>query len=135
MFAKLRASCPWLAVGLVMLVIFGLSAQPHSAEFTARFFGPYNHAVRKLAHFTEYAVLFTVLAVALRRAYSRLSAASIAVISLAVSVVFAASDEFHQIFVAGRTPALSDVWLDSCGALLAASIWLSWHARTKWWRR
>jgi len=31
-------------------------------------------------------------------------------------VFYAFSDEFHQLFVSGRGPQLSDVWIDSAGA-------------------
>jgi len=52
---------PWLIVGLVVLTIFGLSHQPHSAEFTQRFLGQYNFIARKAAHCVVYAALFMAL--------------------------------------------------------------------------
>ena len=36
----------------------------------------------------------------------------------AFCVGFACLDEYHQSFVAGRTPAKKDVFIDSCGAFL-----------------
>jgi VanZ family protein len=30
---------------------------------------------------------------------------------------YAASDEFHQVFVSGRSPLIVDVLIDTCGAL------------------
>ncbi|MFA7707803.1 MAG: VanZ family protein [Candidatus Pacearchaeota archaeon] len=40
------------------------------------------------------------------------------------SIVYAISDEFHQLFVVGRTCSLSDVLIDSIGILLAGLIYL-----------
>jgi VanZ family protein len=127
MSQKLRSLAPWLLVGLVMLVMYSFSAQPNSGEFTAQFFGHYNHLVRKIAHFSEYAVLFLVSTFAFRRLWSNLSAGWIALVCLALCVAFAAGDEFHQSFVPGRTPLVSDVLLDSFGALFAGFLWLAWR--------
>lgn len=63
-------------------------------------------------HFTEYAILAFLLHRAIRNPW--------AVIGIAVA--FAASDEFHQTFVADRGGLASDVVIDSCGALLATGI-------------
>lgn len=67
--------------------------------------------VRKTAHFTEYAVLFWLLL--------RGPMAGRPYMALGVCVVYACLDESHQIFVAGRTPSLWDVALDSTGALFS----------------
>lgn len=41
-----------------------------------------------------------------------------------LATAYAASDEFHQIFVPGRTPKVTDVMLDSAGVLLGLGIML-----------
>jgi VanZ family protein len=38
-------------------------------------------------------------------------------------VLYAFSDEGHQLFVPGRTPSLYDVALDSSGALASRLLW------------
>ena len=47
-----------------------------------------------------------------------------ALIGLAVAVAYGAVDEFHQGFVAGRSAAVTDVLIDSVGALLGITAWL-----------
>jgi VanZ family protein len=72
-----------------------------------------HHLVRKLGHFAEYLVLGVLLYRALDgAAFSR----RIALRALALAAVFAAGDELHQYFVAGRTAAVWDCVIDASGA-------------------
>jgi len=79
-------------------------------------------------HMTEYAILVSLAVVALRRGRvgSQLSSIWLAFV---LSVVFAASDEWHQTFVPGRDGNLGDVFIDTGGALLAALYWSSQQRR------
>lgn len=72
------------------------------------------YPVRKLAHMTEYfllavAVSFPFYVYGLRGFPLMLTAGMIC-------VAFAAGDEYHQSFVAGRGPSVKDVMIDSVGA-------------------
>ena len=73
-----------------------------------------HHFIRKLGHFTEYLILSVLLYRALRggRRWS-LQAAATAVV---VAGLYAVLDEFHQLFVPGRTAAASDCLIDVSGA-------------------
>lgn len=83
--------------------------------------------IRKLAHFTEYAILAVLWFRGLTRsALARRPTA--AWIALLISVVCAIIDETHQSFVPSRTGSVRDIMLDSSGAL-AAIVW----ARLGWW--
>ncbi|MGH7781149.1 MAG: VanZ family protein [Candidatus Binataceae bacterium] len=130
--ATVRAETPsllseWLPVVLWIAVIFTLSTSAFSAANTSRIIDPIllwlvpgispisldvAHAlVRKCAHFTEYAVLYWLLAHGplARRPY----------LALLICVAYAFLDEGHQIFVPGRTASLYDVALDSTGAVFS----------------
>ena len=48
-------------------------------------------------------------------------------ISLIICVLFAASDEFHQTFVAGRTGRPLDVIIDSIGAIFGLLFYSTYH--------
>lgn len=74
-----------------------------------------NYAVRKLAHFLEFAVLMCLTMRAFQYGFLRLRARSALSSSLAV-VLFAVGDEVHQAFVPGRSAAAADVLIDVCGA-------------------
>ncbi len=77
--------------------------------------------VRKAAHFTEFAALgaavFVHVALTDRAKRGSLRMLRAALIALPFSVLYAASDEVHQLFVAGRAGAFTDVLIDSAGAL------------------
>lgn len=74
-----------------------------------------NHIVRKSAHFMEYALLAFFIAFHLH--VIRMKKLAKNLLPILISAVYAASDEFHQIFVDGRGPQVRDVLLDTTGAI------------------
>jgi VanZ family protein len=74
-----------------------------------------NHIVRKNAHFFAYFILAILLQHALRT--SGLSGWRVFAWALSISVVYAISDELHQLFVPGRVAQVKDVLIDTAGAL------------------
>ena len=76
-----------------------------------------NFLIRKQAHVTEYFLLAFFIFRALRP--TRFRPVSRTLIGAFIGVLYAASDEFHQVFVPGRTPAVHDVMIDSVGVMIA----------------
>ena len=79
-----------------------------------------HHLFRKTCHLTEYAIFGWLVWRAIRRPVRNdLRPWSWAEAGLALAVVFAyaASDEFHQMFVPTRTPLVTDVLIDTTGGL------------------
>ena len=77
-----------------------------------------NYPVRKLAHFTEYFILGLLLYQYLKFfkfKYSYVYAGLIA-------ILFACSDEYHQLYVSGRTGQIKDVIVDASGVIIALII-------------
>ncbi len=73
------------------------------------------HAVRKTAHFTEYALLGVSFLLPLGGKFKNsLTAPAIAVL---LSAAYACTDEIHQLFVAERSGQFTDVMIDTSGAL------------------
>ena len=70
--------------------------------------------IRKTAHFTEYMLL--AASVALPLYVYGLRGIALVLLAGTFCVGFAALDEYHQSFVAGRGPSKRDVFIDSCGA-------------------
>ena len=117
-----------------MALIFSASSDAHSFQHSSRILAPVLrwlfpqmsddtvHLVvlvaRKGAHLTEYAVLALLLWRALRRPVAndarpwnwRLAGGVVALVCL-----YAATDEFHQLFVPSRTAHVSDVLIDTAG--------------------
>ena len=99
----------------LMAVIFAFSAMPSDST---------HHSVvifvlRKIAHFSEYALLLALWFRALR---GRLGIDRGLGAAYAIVVAYAATDEFHQTFVHGRTGTPRDVLIDAFGALVAALV-------------
>ena len=77
-------------------------------------------AIRKMAHMTEYGILFFLWMLPL----GKISKGKW--LALSVSVIFAASDEIHQSFIPGRVASVFDVAFDSLGSGIALAISLFW---------
>jgi len=91
-----------------------------------------HHVIRKCGHFTEYFILSLLLLRGIRGP-NRGTKLAWALLAIALVACYASVDEFHQRFVPGRTPAVSDVLLDTTGGataqLIAALAVLLGHLR------
>ncbi len=74
----------------------------------------YVYPIRKLAHFTEYAVL-GILLVNFINEFKILSI-KVIIISVILCMLYAISDEIHQLFSAGRSARILDVFIDTLGS-------------------
>lgn len=91
------------------IVYWFLSYLP--GEYTQDTVAILDHLLRKAAHFT----LYFILGCSLTGCYRRQRRVPTALAVLLTGAALAGLDEFHQMFVDGRGPALSDVFLDTCG--------------------
>ena len=97
---------------LLMAVIFFLSAQPNLSSGL----GTIDLVGRKIVHMSEYGLLFLLWLRALGWR-APLAAA-------AITVAYAATDEWHQTAVAGRHGSPVDVLIDATGVAIAWAAWL-----------
>ena len=128
----------WLPAALWMGVIFAMSAMPGDVsgdtsgrlmklllwllslllgqEAAAGIPADVLHLlIRKGAHMAEYAVLLLLYHRALRMEQAKRPG----LCALILCAAYAATDEFHQGFVAGRGPGVIDVGIDTLGAGIA----------------
>ena len=91
-------------------------------NFSADTLEAWHHIIRKGAHFTEYAILGMTVVYAFGERLKK--AVRIISVALAICAFYAATDEFHQTFVDMRVGSVSDVLLDSVGALTGIVIFL-----------
>ncbi|SDZ78329.1 VanZ like family protein [Oribacterium sp. KHPX15] len=131
---------------LWMLVIFLMSSQPaddstetslYVGETIGKVFVPgytgwspeeqiefaehIDHPVRKAAHATEYTVLGILLFMTCRSSFGMNLKDSFRIAFL-TGTIYAATDEFHQLFVPGRAGMISDVLIDSMGVLFGCLV-------------
>jgi len=129
----------WLPVFIWLGVIFVASTDLMSAEHTSRFIVPFlrwlkpdispealasiHFIVRKCAHLGEYAVLALLLLRAAIFMTNLKRSLAILFVSVWIACLFvAATDEFHQTFVASRGASARDIMIDSGGAILGLLI-------------
>ncbi len=74
------------------------------------------YPVRKYAHVFEYFVLFVLLFLYLD--CYKISFKNKLIYALIISILYACSDEVHQLFVEGRDGRVIDVIIDSCGSFI-----------------
>jgi VanZ family protein len=136
----------WLPVLGWLVVTFIGSTNVLSVPNTSRFIVPFllwlkpgmTHeatwgiivVMRHGAHVGEYAILALLMWRALRWSTSiSMRMSTMCGVILLACALFAASDEFHQIFVKSRTPSVRDVLLDVAGASLGLLIAASFANR------
>lgn len=112
----------WVAVAVCMGVIFYFSSQPATLSqsvsdrlaFLLRLpFGSF--IVRKAAHFLEFAGLAVLVFNALYSSFRKFRPFT----AFAITAAYAATDEFHQLFVEGRACRFFDWTVDCSGAAAA----------------
>ncbi|MBQ9278981.1 MAG: VanZ family protein [Lachnospiraceae bacterium] len=108
-----------IAVGHVVVPEFEKQSKEKQMEFAARI----DHPIRKCAHATEYAVLGMLFVGVV---YSKKKSVKKFILKpLIWCAVYASTDEFHQLFVEGRSGQPLDVLIDSLGALLGILVVIS----------
>lgn len=88
-------------------------------SITQKIFKP----LRKFSHFFEY-LLLGVLVYSLLCEYS-ISTKKRILFTILFCVFYASTDEFHQLFVSGRTAKVIDVCIDGCGATVGTLLYLA----------
>lgn len=81
-----------------------------------------HHLIRKSAHFIAYLILGVLVMNALRRSEIKLQKSI--VITLVICVLYAISDETHQLFIPGRSGEVRDVFIDSSGAATGIGVYV-----------
>lgn len=137
----------WTAVLFWLILIYTLSDQPatQSSDLSEKItkviietveriapanFGDYStvnlvaqfhHLVRKNAHFFIYLVLGILAMNAIKR--SGRNSMRLVFLILWICILYAISDEVHQLFVPGRSAQVTDVLIDSAGLIMGIGMY------------
>ncbi|WML46685.1 VanZ family protein [Neobacillus sp. PS3-34] len=140
---------PWILVVLWMILIFNMSAEPAtqsnklSTGITEKVIETVekthlvtdlnkekiNHIIRKNAHFSIYLVLAILVLNAFRKSEKLVGKRLF--LALGICVLYAISDEIHQLFVIGRGAQVKDVFIDSAGAAVGIGIYFAVQKKLK----
>lgn len=123
---KIYVAISWVLVFACMVAIFCLSAQTanDSAELSGSFIRAIfqligielpQEGIRTVAHMLEFMGLSLL---AFNAVYATWKKKMTPVIAFGGTVIYAITDEIHQIFVPGRAFQISDILVDSTGALI-----------------
>ena len=85
--------------------------------------------VRKVGHFSEYAVLGVLSARAFVSSANEFVQQHWFQVALFLILCYALLDEFHQSFVPSRTASIYDSAIDVAGGLTALLVFRAWHNR------
>lgn len=121
----------WILTAAVMVIIFMFSAATGEEsekvsqnllgliiEYIGQFIS--HNALRKIAHFTEFAALGFCTAGAIHFTFLKRSFFA----SFVPCVLYSVSDEIHQYFVPDRACRIFDIFVDSCGIAIGIGIFL-----------
>ncbi|MBQ7796031.1 MAG: VanZ family protein [Lachnospiraceae bacterium] len=146
----------WLPAMLIAAAIFYFSAQPAdvstqmsdgvttlllriaealglmelSPEFVRECCELLSTPVRKCAHILEYMILHGAVLFALYHWSDDMRGRKWLIWAWSLTVLYACSDEFHQLFVPGRAGRVSDVIIDSIGVTIIT--WILWRRSLKY---
>lgn len=70
--------------------------------------------VRKTAHF----ILYVILGILIINMLHYYQIKDIVILSILICILYACSDEIHQLFITGRSGEIKDVFIDSIGSIL-----------------
>lgn len=104
-----------LSYGIVLHILKWLSIDPNE---TITAMNLCDYIIRKIAHFTEY----TALGIGLCGLMQVLIKRYCGIIAVVLGAALAALDEFHQLFIPGRSALVSDVVIDTCGVIVGSMI-------------
>lgn len=115
----------WLPVVLWVAVIFSFSSLPKERLPDIGIIG-----ADKFGHTIEFFVLGALLIKALLKTFPNLGLAKIAVLSILIALLCAATDEIYQSFMPTRNADIFDLLSDFIGANIGVIIYargINWH--------
>jgi VanZ family protein len=107
----------WLLIQILSLLHIAVS--PERFEFL-------HFCMRKLAHLTEYCIFTLLIYAGFLNAGDFEWQPRLALRSVVIAGLYSLTDEYHQSYVASRTPSLIDCGIDTAGASLSALMVFVW---------
>lgn len=107
-----------LSNGLILKTVRIIEKINHKQYSDEEILEKFVKPVRKMAHFTIYLVLGVLVYLYIKE----LKIDNKFIVSLLICVIYALSDEIHQLFIIGRSGNIIDVLIDSLGSIIGIFI-------------
>ena len=82
-----------------------------------------NFPLRKCAHATEYAILALLIIFVLNSFWGKSYSLKKVCIAIGFCFLYSLTDEYHQLFVSGRTSQFTDCLIDTLGSIITCCIY------------
>ena len=103
-----------LSDGIIVKVANVFIDEELSIEKQEEILEKYTTIVRKMAHF----VIYLILGILVINLFIEYDIKHLILISLLVCLLYSISDEFHQLFIDGRSGEIRDIIIDTIGSLI-----------------
>lgn len=111
----------------IIKIVTTITHKDLSSEEKAKILSSYSFITRKTAHFTAYFILSILVFHLFYMIYGLISKSYI--YSFILCLIYACSDEIHQLFINGRSGEISDVIIDVCGSIIFLLIFFIFHRK------
>ena len=108
-----------LSDGIIVKVANVFVDKALSKEKQEEILEKYTTIVRKTAHF----VIYLILGILVINLFIEYDIKHLILISLLVCILYSVSDEFHQLFIDGRSGEIRDILIDTIGSLVGIIIY------------
>ena len=109
-----------VSVGLIVKTVSVIKGEKLSNKEKISVSKKYSKVVRKLAHFT----IYLILGILVINLIVDFNIKNMILISLIICFLYSASDEFHQLFISGRSGEIRDVIIDTIGSFVGINCYL-----------
>lgn len=80
-----------------------------------------SYPIRKCAHITEYLILGILVYLSINT--YQMDKNKMIILSILICTLYSISDEFHQLFISGRSGSIRDILIDSIGILIGTYLY------------
>ncbi len=119
----------WLPALLVMGIIFYFSSKQNINVSDTK---AVNFSVFKTLHILEYGLLYLLLFRAFHNTLNKKKQKQAFILAIVVSLLYAVSDEIHQMYTPTREPSIRDLTFDAIGIYLMFQYTKNYLHHLKW---
>ncbi len=104
----------------------GITSQKPDKNYINTIATKLNYPLRKIMHMSVYFILCLLIIILIPNIHkSPTNPLKITILAISLCFIYAITDEYHQTHIIGRTGQLTDVLIDTSGAIIAGTIYIT----------